>query len=419
MRSQLLAFVVVVGSFAIPAWTVPQSVPVIHVDDDAPLGGNGTGASPYHNLEDALAKARMTSAAVIQVAPGDYAIGSTFVIDQTLELRGASVLVKGTDGWPTGEVEPGTQTRLIGTASLGTESLVAVRRSDGVVVNEVRISGFVFEGPTTLTVELNLTRVQDYTVRDNVFLGPAFLGVESIASSGRVAGNYFSGVGTGAAFAGGYPASPSQVTFKGNRAVNNRIGGILLDGNSIGIPELGDELDAVVRDNDLSQNGTGPNSFGVRLFIIRRDLNLPGDTQSAANIRALLQSNRLVGNRIGIVLDAGFPYRLVGTQCDTRVYTGTIDLTLKGNALTDSVLTPALVTFTRNTSALIPALAQWQYLHAATFKITDREGTLAGAWIDHPDRDPFLGPCPADAVKEPLGNIFRYNDMLVEEGRNF
>ena len=44
---------------------MPQSVPVIHVDDDAPLGGNGTGASPYHNLEDALAKARMTSAAVI------------------------------------------------------------------------------------------------------------------------------------------------------------------------------------------------------------------------------------------------------------------------------------------------------------------------------------------------------------------
>lgn len=423
MRSRPLAFAVMVWSFAIPAWTVPQSAPVIHVDDDAPLGGNGSGGFPYNNLADALEKARLTNAAVIQVAPGDYAIGSTLVIEQShLDLRGSSLLVKEEgSGWPTGNVQPGTETRIIGTALLGTQPLVAVgRRPSGGVVNEVGISGFVFAGASAATIEMTLTRVQNFSIHDNVFRGLGMFGVESTASSGSLVENYFSGVGTGAILAGGYPSSPSKVTVKGNRSVQNNLGGVLLNGASIGIPELGDELDAVVRDNDLSQNGLGTNSFGLRLFVIRRDLGAPGDTQSTSKIRALVQSNRLVGNLIGISVDAGFPYRRVGTLCDTRVYTATIDLKLQGNTVADSVLTPALVTFTRNTSALIPSmLPQWQYLHAATFTITDPQGTLAGAWIDHPERDPFLGPCPEDAVNEPLGNILRYNDLVMTNGRNF
>ncbi len=56
------------------------------------------------------------------------------------------------------------------------------------------------------------------------------------------------------------------------------------------------------------------------------------------------------------------------------------------------MLTPDLVTFTRSTAALNAAmLPQWQYLHAATFEIADRDGILANAWIDHPQFDPFIG----------------------------
>jgi hypothetical protein len=127
-----------------------------------------------------------------------------------------------------------------------------------------------------------------------------------------------------------------------------------------------------------------------------------------------------VGNRVGAVLDAGFPFRRVGTTCDPRTFTGSIDLTLKGNTLTDSLLTPGLVTFTRNTAALSPAtLPLWQYLHETTFKVTDPEGTLAGAWIDHPEVDPFLGPCPGDSANEGLGNILEYNGEVLPYGRNF
>lgn len=401
----------------------PQAAPdrVIHVDDDAVPGGNGSALSPYNSMMDALADAKATPAAVvIKVAPGKYVIESQLVIDRSLDLRGSSVLIEDPDGWPTGAVAPGSETRIVGARQLGTQSLVAVGRPDGVVIHEVGICGFVFEGTRGAT-EVTLTRVQDYTVKDNIFHAPARLGIQSIASSGRVTGNYFSGVGTGAILNGGYDASPSAVTFTGNRAVYNELGGVLLNGASIGLPELGDELDAVVRDNDLSNNTFTPNfSFGIRVFILRRDPGAPGDLQSAANIRALLQGNRLAGNEIGLSVDAGFPYRRVGSTCDLRVYSGRIDLVLRGNTLTGSLLAPALVTFTRNEAALNPAtLRQWQYLHGATFTIIDRQGTLADAWVDHPERDPFLGPCAGDAFNEPLGNILRYNGVDIPNGRNF
>ena len=127
-----------------------------------------------------------------------------------------------------------------------------------------------------------------------------------------------------------------------------------------------------------------------------------------------------MGNRVGVYVDAGFPYRRVGTTCDSRVYSGVIDLQFAGNTLSGSLLTPGLVTFTRSLAALTPAmLPQWQYLHGATFTISDHEGILAGAWIDHPDADPFLGPCPDDATREALGNALIYNGQVLPNGRNF
>jgi hypothetical protein len=415
-----IATTVFLAVFAAPAQTTPPKV--IHVDDDAAAGGNGSAQSPYNSLEDALAAARETSAAVvINVRPGDYAVGSTLVIDRPLALRGSSVLSTDAAGWPTGEVAAGTETRIHGTASLGTQPLVLVGRADASVISDVEVRGFVFQAASAAAgIEVLLTRVQDYTVGDNAFRAPAFLGLQSVASSGRVTGNYFSGVGTGAVLNGGFAASPSNVTFSNNRSVENNIGGVLLNGASINIPELGDQLDAVVRDNDLSSNTMSANGFGFRAFILRRDPGAPGDTQSSGNIRAQLGGNRIAGNRIGIFVDAGFPYRQVGTTCDPRVFSGSIDLRLTGNTVTDSVLAPALVTFTRNTAALAPGtLSQWQYLHGAAFTVTDPEGTLADAWIDHPERDPFLGPCFGDATNELLNNTLTYNGAVLAYGRDF
>jgi len=394
---------------------------VIHVDDDAVAGGDGSGKTPYNNIAAALVAANATTASVtIKVAPGDYVITETLRISRSLDLSGSSQLLIDGDALPTGDVAAGTETRIVAASSLGAQPVILVGRSNGTVLSGVRIGGFVLAG-TAGGVEVQLTRVQDYLVSANVFRSPANFGLLSVASSGRVIGNHFSGVGTGAIFTGGYPASPSSVTFTGNRSVRNTLGGALLNGASIDIPELGDQLDAVVRGNDLSDNTGNPNqSFGLRVFILRRDLGAPGDTQSSARVHALVQNNRIAANRHGIVIDAGFPYRAVGTVCDTRVYSGAVDLTFVDNTVTGSLVRSALVTFTRHVAALNQALLpQWQYLHGATFVIDDRDGALADAWIDHPELDPFLGPCPGDATHEPLGNVLLYNGAVVPNGRNF
>ena len=418
LRKGLFVFVALTW-LAVSGFT--QRRVVIHVDDDAAPGGNGSGRFPYSTLPAALEAAKAISAPVrIAVAPGHYLITDTLVIDRSLELRGSTELLQDSDGWPTGDEVPGTETRIVAATSLGAQPVVFIGRSDARVLNDVSIRGFIFEG-TTAGIEVLLTRVQNYVVSGNVFRAPAFLGLQSVASSGQVIANHFSGVGTGAILSGGYPESPSSVVFTGNRSVGNRLAGLILNGASINIPELGDELHAVIRSNDLSDNTLLPSfTSGLRLFILRRDLGAPGDSQFSASIQALVQGNRLIGNRIGISIDAGFPYRRVGIACDPRVYSGAIDLTLLGNTLAGSLQIPSLVTFTRNSAALNPAmLSDWQYLHGASYVISDQDGTLADAWIDHPESDSFLGPCPGDAGPESLGNVLIYNGVVVPNGRNF
>lgn len=393
---------------------------VIHVDDDAMPGGNGSGTAPFDNLPAAVAAARTYPAGVvIKVEPGNYPQTVTLVLDLPLEIRGSTKQVVDVDDpWPTGQVILGTETRIFATSAIGSQPLVRVGRGDTAVVRDISIRDFVFEG-TAAGIEILLNRVQGFRVEDNIFRAPGNFAFQSVASSGRFRANHMSGVGTGAIFTGGYPESPSSVIAEGNRAVRNTIGGILLNGASINIPELGDELDAVVRDNDLSNNAL-TQGFGLRLFILRRDPGAPGDTQSSARVHALARNNRLDGNRIGVVIDAGFPHRSVGGSCDARTFSGAIELELAGNSVTGSQVTPALITFGRSLAALDPSiLPLWQYLHGTTFDISDRDGTLQDAWIDHPANDPYIGPCPADATNESLENVLMYNGAAVPNGRNF
>jgi hypothetical protein len=394
---------------------------VIHVDDDAAAGGDGSGRAPYNNIADAVASTLGTPGpVVIKVEPGIYALDATIQLERSVDLRGSSVLPLDEGGLPTGAVVPGTETRIIASPALGAGSLILAGRSDASIIQGVRIQGFQFEGPAG-GASVTVMRAQDFIFSGNVLTGGSLPGISTIASSGRIAGNFMSGVATGAILAGGYPASPSQVVFSGNRAVRNDIGGLLLNGASTGIPELGDQVDAIIQGNDLSENGTGSssiNAFGVRFLVLRRDLGIPGDTQSSGNIHAQVQGNRIVGNKIGVVIDAGFPYRRFGTTCDARVYTGTMDLVFQGNTVNGSVTTSGLITFGRSTAALNPAtLSQWQYLHGAKLSINDLQGILTSAWLDHPELDPYIGVCANDATHEPLGNTLSYNGALVAFGR--
>ena len=387
---------------------------LIHVDADAGPGGNGSAKFPFEDIADALALAGSLGGAVVIVKPGQYPVSSTLRIQSSIELRGSNVMEVDAAGWPTGSIVPGTETRIVGTSALGTSALVVVASTDGSVLHGVVIRNLSFDSGPARGDDLSFNRVQGYSVYENTFRGLTTNGIFSVASSGKIVGNYISVDGTGAAIAAGYSSSPSSVEFVGNRVVDN-VAGLVLAGSTSRVPERGDELDVLVRDNDLSENNrVGGFSFGLRIFTINRPLGAGGDSQSTGNVRATIQSNRIVDNQIGVTIDAGFPFRRVGGACDPRVYSGRFDLEFQGNTLTGSLFIPALITFTRNQAALRQfPLDLWQYHHSATFDITDQDGTLADAVIDHPELDPFVGPCPNDTTHELLGNTLIYNGTVL------
>jgi hypothetical protein len=65
---------------------------VIHVDDDAGPGGDGSGRFPFDNIADALAVAASLGGAVVVVEPGQYPVSSTLRIQSSVDLRGSNVI---------------------------------------------------------------------------------------------------------------------------------------------------------------------------------------------------------------------------------------------------------------------------------------------------------------------------------------
>lgn len=387
---------------------------IIHVDDDAGPGGDGSGRFPFDNIADALARAASLGGAVVVVEPGQYPVSSTLQIQSPIDLRGSNVMEVDDAGWPTGANVPGTETRILGTAALGTGALVSVGPSASGVIQGVEIRNFTFDSGPARGDDVNFNRTQGYSLRNNTFRGLAGNGIFSVASSGKIVGNYISVNATGAAVAAGYPESPSTVEFVGNRVAGN-IGGLVIIGSTSRVPETGDQLDVLVRNNDLSENNRVAGfSFGLRIFTINRPLGAAGNSQSTGNVRAIIRGNHIANNEIGVTIDAGFPFRRVGTTCDPRVYSGTFDLKLRHNTVSGSRFIPALIAFTRNQAALHQfPLDLWQYVHSATYDITDPDGTLADALIDHPEVDPFIGPCPNDSAYELLDNTLIYNGTVL------
>ena len=342
----LLCFAVAAtaSSSAFTAAGIDAARTVIYVNRGAEPGGDGSWNFPYRSLPPALQKARATAGAVtVHLAPGRYVVNSTLVINRSLILRGSSELVNDPDGLPTGEVLPGTETLIVASAGLGAEPLISVGRADGVVISRVTIRNLVLTHADSLATQLTLRRVQDYRVSNNVFRTGGRIGLESIASSGEVIGNHFSLLETGAFFAAGYPESPSNVLFQGNRSVDNGQAGVLLDGASVFIPEHGDQLVADVLDNDLARN-----FVAAHLFIIFREPGLPGDTQETGNIHALLKGNIIRDTAAGVIIEAGYPYReLEGGACDPRNYSGSVDLSVEDNTLIGNLWGNLWVTLTR------------------------------------------------------------------------
>ena len=204
------------------------------------------------------------------VEPGNYPLVSPLVIDFPLVLRGSTEQVVDVDDpWPTGSVVPGTQTRVFAAAPMGARALVSVGRADSAVMSGVTIRGFVFEGGTT-----------SFRFRLRAFRATSWPTTSSSADHVRLPVDRVIWRADREPFQW-HPnrcdlhRRVSRVTLghrcdQRHRMVNNNLGGIVLIGSSIFIPELGDQLDAVVRGNDHSNNA-GTQGFGLRMFILRRD----------------------------------------------------------------------------------------------------------------------------------------------------
>lgn len=400
----------------IAASVSPRANLVLHVDASAPSGGDGSGRNPYQNLGDAVSRANNEGGAQIIVSAGTYPVTQAIRIESPVTILGSNVMSLDADGLPTGVIALGTETRIVGAGTLAADTILFIGRSDGAIIRGVKLANLTIEAPVGTQNSLIIVNTQDFDIRDNVMKGPAPLNIATAAASGQVRGNYITGVGCAICIGGGNAASPSVVDVRGNRAVNNRNGGVLLDGSGTDVGELADQLDATVENNDLSDNTTGNAAFGLRVFIIRRDPDKPGNTQSTGFVRAVVRNNRIVHNQVGVILDAGFPYRRFNNVCDSRTYSGGIDLTLTNNVISGNTLLPALITFTRSTTTLNSAqLPLFQFLHNSTFTVTDPDGSLAGYHLDHRLNDPVIsGPlCPNDLVSEPLENHFLYNGVEI------
>lgn len=398
---------------------------VLHVDDDAAPGGDGSGRAPFADLGEAVAQAQAGGGGLVLIAPGTYTRSAPLFVGAGITLRGASELEVDDDGWPTGVIRPGTETRIVG-QGLGDRALIEVGAVAGPVIRDVSIEGLSLEAGNTTGNVINIVKVQRFTVRGNVIRpSSALAGISPTASTGRIVGNHMSGLGCGACIDGGNPSSPAVVDVVGNRSVGQRNGGVLLSGPGVNLPasDNADLLIASVRDNDLSDSvATARTSFGLRVMGTRPNRNgAAGDTMDHGTVIALIAGNRIAGNEVGVVVDAGFPYRqarltpTLPLSCDPRRFDASFALVLRDNEVVGNRAAPALISFTRLTTSVNRAqLPSWQYLHGARTVIDDRGGDLAGYWLDHLEVDPFVGGlCADDATSEPLDNKLFYNGREI------
>ena len=385
----------------------------------------------FATVQAALAKARSdrlspnfspSEEIVIHVFSGRYAETLPLILDvPNLRLKGETNLITDDQGLPTGFVHQ-TETQLIAYPPVtGVQTIFLIGPTSSVLTGtRVTVEGFVLDAGNVKSAQdgrdITIDRAQDFSIRRNVLTGSAALAVDARASSGTIEENLIDGNGCGACLSAGNKATPARYSFLRNRSVKNELAGVLVSGSSYdGVqspalvpPSPGtvfDDVTADVSDNDVSDNNRYPTfSTGIRLFAI-----LPGipAAQSTGKLKATVTNNTITNNSFGVSIDAGFPFRT-----DTRLWSAKFQTTFFGNTIVASTTAAALITFTRNTTALSrKELKDYKYLQDSTIAITDWDGDLSGYWFDNPATDPMDGRI--------LNNKLTVNGVTIPNGRNF
>jgi len=423
----------------------------LHVAAGAPPGGDGSGASPFGSIQEAVDAAEALGGGTIHVRPGTYRLVAPIeIMSSFIRLKGqgealcapdldhptiGQVLCDDDDAsagdgalHPIGRMVVGTETRIEPVSGVWDSDFVPSSNwqplikvgcgqtgrwedtcPDG-VLRGIEISGLTLDarGPEPRAA-VAVRRAVGFQVRGVVIEGGNF-GVFTSGSSGRVERSHVSGVSAACALcinaplggdAGGEP--DAGVDLAGNTLEGNFLG-IFLIGSSTGLRQLGDHLDVDVRGNVIRNN-----SLGVRIAPQLRPYGWPGFSQVTGNVTARLTGNELEGNADHAYLfDNGFGYRedvtgpdifdfdYQGTPspCAPRWFTGTLHIRLSGEVVGPRN-GPAEINFTR---PLGSGFEHWQYLHHAKYTIVDPGNALHAfdgpdsalrAGIDHPQYDPY------------------------------
>lgn len=389
--------------------------------------------SQFATIQAALAQARIdrlspdlspTETIVIHVSAGRYVEAFPLILDvPNLRLEGETTLMTDGDGLPTGLIDSG-ETRLVAKPPLAAEQTILLigPTSSDLTGNGVTVEGFVVDAgkhrPVLEGSDITLDRVSGFSIRRNVLTGSASFGVNGRASSGVIEENFISGVGCGTCIAAGNEYTPATYSFARNRTVDNAYAGVFVAGTASAdalhpalVPVMQpagttfNSVRAVISGNDVSHNNRYRDfSSGIRLTAILPTLDA---TQNAGDLEVIVTNNTIMKNSFGITIDAGFPFR-----ADPGMWIASFQTTFSGNSIFASKAAPALISFTRSTTAIDPReLNVFKYLDESRIVISDPDGDLIGYWFDHPALDPIDG--------RSLNNTLVINGVAIPNGRNF
>ena len=414
----------------------------VYVDANAAAGGNGSIASPFLRITDAIARARQLRQAtvispneriVIHVAPGNY-VGTfnnnpldnngnkevlpIIVNVPNLTLSGATVLDHDSRSLPTGPAN-GPQTKLKSGTTLtdpGQSLIVVGRTTDGWAGENVAVTGFTLEenggvdspGQTGIFVD----RVSRFSITHNMFMHTG-VGCLTRLSSGTFEDNCcVRNYGLGAAIHGGSGNHPAVVIVRQNRCTSG-FGGIDFRGtptmrtlnvgaNSLAIEPLPlvydrnnpaeaanipDTLDIRIEQNDFSVNdGYGLWCFGFAPFFGYSTSDATQPLTSA--VRATITGNTVANNGF-----YGFIVEPVGAfRNNPRQYISSVNATLQGNSFDGNGRSQAFFTFVSADVDLAGAsLQNLKYLQNSSYQLSDLDGELTSFDYDNPVTDPFSG----------------------------
>lgn len=352
--------------------------------------------------ETAVARCRIT----IEVAAGTYAGTAAATTDPTLErfpmiidvpeisIVGAFKMGLDAAGRATGVSTSGATSTIIATPALiiaGSSSQTAVseemfivntttsdQRGDGAVIEGFAFNSGHQSADTTLGGQGVLTmRAENVIVRGNTFVGNFTERVDARVGSVTIEKNHSIGRGSTCDMC---ISGPGTFVVRDNMIIDGGIPGILsTPATLLPVPSSIEQyslpttslITATISNNEVRGHQRVPVGVGIRIAGMG-----VGAPAVAGTSRATVTGNRLVNNRFGMILEAGFPVAGGALR-------GDIEFASSGNTFEGSCQNNVLVSLARHTTGL--GLNTNPFLRNTSYSLTlGADIPFATVWYAHP-----------------------------------